>query len=130
VTLVVDASVVTAALISNDPDGIWAEQVLASDELIAPQLLPVECAATIRVAEFRGVLSPEVAARAYEDLLSLRVALLPFHRFAPRIWELHQNVTPYDAWYVAISEFFDLSLATLDRRLARAPGPRCQFLTP
>ena len=128
--LVVDASLVVEALISTSSDGLWAEQVLESDELLGPHLLAVECASAIRLAEIRGTLSPEAAALAYADLQELPVALLPFHPFGQRIWELRQNVTPYDAWYVAIAEAYGISLATLDRRLAQANGPRCDFLIP
>jgi predicted nucleic acid-binding protein len=53
-----------------------------------------------------------------------------FSPFAARAWELRSKVTSYDAWYVAVAEELDLSLATLDRRLAAASGPRCRFLLP
>jgi predicted nucleic acid-binding protein len=36
----------------------------------------------------------------------------------------------YDAWYVALAEFLGVKLATLNARLARAPGPRCGFWLP
>jgi predicted nucleic acid-binding protein len=49
--------------------------------------------------------------------------------FAERIWELRHAITSYDAWYVAIAEALRLPLATLDKRLARARGPKCEFLT-
>jgi predicted nucleic acid-binding protein len=42
-----------------------------------------------------------------------------------RIWELHANLTPYDAAYVALAETIDATLVTADRRLSLAPGPRC-----
>ena len=42
-----------------------------------------------------------------------------------RIWELRDNLTAYDATYVALAEAIEAPLVTMDRRLARAPGPRC-----
>jgi predicted nucleic acid-binding protein len=93
-------------------------------------MLLIECASSIRSAELGNILTPERASRAFEDLLDVRAALLPFHRFAQRIWQLRQTVTPYDAWYVSIAEAYGVTLATLDRRLTRAPGPRCDFLIP
>lgn len=60
-------------------------------------------------------------------LMPVDVAFAPL---ADRIWELRSNVTAYDAWYVALAETLDLSLATLDLRLAQAPGTRCAFLLP
>lgn len=40
------------------------------------------------------------------------------------------NLSCYDAWYVALAEFLGVKLATLNARLARAPGPRCGFWLP
>lgn len=39
-------------------------------------------------------------------------------------------MTAYDATYVALAEVLDAPLVALDRRLARASGPRCAFVTP
>jgi predicted nucleic acid-binding protein len=47
-----------------------------------------------------------------------------------RAWELRENLTLYDAWYVALAELLDARLATLDTRLARAPGPACKVVVP
>jgi predicted nucleic acid-binding protein len=77
-----------------------------------------------------GEISADTASLAHADLLGLRVELFPYAPFAARIWELRENVTAYDAWYVALSESLDASLATLDARLSRAPGPRCRFERP
>ncbi len=44
-----------------------------------------------------------------------------------RCWELHDNLTVYDASYVALAEALDVPLLTGDRRLASAPGPRCHI---
>ncbi len=53
-----------------------------------------------------------------------------FEPLASRVWALHPTVTAYDAAYVALAEELDAPLATLDRRLARASGPTCEFLLP
>jgi predicted nucleic acid-binding protein len=42
----------------------------------------------------------------------------------------HPGLTSYEAWYVALAEFLGAKLATLDTRLALAPGPRCGFCLP
>ena len=60
----------------------------------------------------------------------LPVELFPFGPLAARVWELRENVTPYDAWYVALAESLDADVATLDVRLSRAAGPRCTFRLP
>ena len=67
---------------------------------------------------------------AHRDLLVLPCALFPYELVADRVWALRANITAYDASYVALAELMDAELATLDRALARAPGPFCRFLLP
>jgi predicted nucleic acid-binding protein len=130
VTLVIDASLVVSALIDSGDTGRWAESQLASGPLSAPHLMPVEVANILRRSAAKGEITPDVASIAHADLLDLRVELFPYVPFAPRVWALGDNITSYDAWYVALAEFLGSSVATLDRRLARAAGPRCGFETP
>jgi predicted nucleic acid-binding protein len=130
VTVVVDASVVVAALVDNGAEGRWAEEVLASDDLAAPHLLPVEVASILRRLALHGEISEDAAALAHADLLDLRVALFPYLLHGWRAWELRHNITTYDAWYVALAVSLDVELATLDARLAQAPGPQCRFRLP
>lgn len=129
-TLVVDASVVVAALVDTSGIGAWAESVLASDHLAAPHLMPVEAANILRRAAQAGELSTDTASLAHADLLDLRVQLAPYGGVAPRAWALRDNLTLYDAWYVALAELLGAKLATLDARLSRAPGPKCEFVLP
>lgn len=129
-TLVLDASVVLSALTDSGPTGAWAEEVLRSGHLMAPHHMPLEVADVLRRAELRGRLSADVVAMAYGDLLDIRVDLYPFAPFSQRIWALRENVSAYDAWYVALAEAFGVDLATLDVRISRAPGVRCGFRLP
>jgi predicted nucleic acid-binding protein len=130
VTLVVDASVVAAALVDSGDDGTWAEGLLVGGALVAPHLMPVEVANILRRAVLTDDISADSAALAHADLLDLRAELFAYEPFAPRVWELRHDLTAYDAWYVAIAEALDAPLATLDRRLASATGPRCSFAEP
>lgn len=129
-TLVPDASTVVAALVDSGDAGRWAEQILFSDILVAPHLLPVEVTNVLRRSANAGQMSADVAVLAHADLLDLRVELFPYAVVAERVWELRATITAYDAWYVAVAELLDAPLATLDRRLADAPGPRCAFVLP
>jgi len=129
-TLVVDASVIVAALVDAGPAGRWAESIVASDDLTAPHLMPVEVASTLRRAVRAGELSEDSAALAHADLMDLQVYFAPYELVADRVWELRHTVTPYDAWYVALAEELDVALATLDGALGRAAGPRCRFKLP
>ena len=129
-SLVVDASTVVAALTDAGSDGHWAREQLTSAPLAAPHLLPAEAANILRRAARAGELSPDMASLAHGDLLELRVALYRYRPLAARVWELRENLTSYDAWYVALAETLDAPLATLDARLCSAPGPRCEFAMP
>ena len=129
-SVVVDASVLVAAVLDTGSDGDWARGVIAEKHLIAPQLAPVEAGNVLRrAAVAREVSSPEATA-GYRDIVGLRIELLHFEPFAERIWELRFNLTAYDAWYVACAEALAVPLATLDVRLSQAPGPTCGFLLP
>lgn len=128
--LVVDASVVVAALVDDGPDGRWAEGRLASAPLAAPHLMPAEVANVLRRASLTGRISADAASLAHADLGDLRVELAPYWPFAERVWELRATVTSYDAWYVALAEYLGAPLATLDAGLARAPGVKCELLLP
>lgn len=127
---VIDASVLVAALVDSGPHGEWAEGILAAGSLHAPELARVEAANILRRLERAKEITTAEANAAYDDLIQLNMELFPFDPFAERVWELRQNVTTYDAWYVAIAEAIKYPLATLDERLARAKGPTCDFLTP
>ena len=129
-TLVIDSGLVVAALVDGGQAGTWADHLLATDYLAAPHLMPVEVANVLRRASIAGEISADTAALAHADLLSLRVELFAYEPFATRVWELRDNVSAYDGWYVALAEALDATLATLDLRLAKAAGPRCAFATP
>ncbi|MCY3952015.1 MAG: type II toxin-antitoxin system VapC family toxin [bacterium] len=128
-TLVIDASVVVAGLLSSDTDGSWAEAVMDSDRLAAPHLMPTEVAHVLRRESLAGRLPAYEASVAYDQLLGLRTALFAHASVARRVWELRHNLSMYDACYVALAELLQIPLATLDHRLAQAAGPRCEILT-
>ena len=128
--LVIDASAVMAALVDDGVDGRWAERQLAAGRVAAPHLMPVEVANILRRAVRAGEISGDAASMAHAELLELGVALFPYAPFAARVWELRDNVTAYDAWYVALAESLQADLVTLDQRLIRAPGCRCEFRCP
>ncbi len=128
-SVVVDSSVVIAALVDSGPYGEWAEEILASGELRAPELVRAEATNILRRLERAKLITTPEANAAQDDLMQLDIQLFPFEPFASRIWELRYNVTIYDAWYVAIAEALNHPLATLDERLSKSNGVTCKFLT-
>lgn len=91
--------------------------------------MPIEVANVLRRAALAAELSADSASLAHADLLELRIDLFPYGPLAERCWQLRENITTAAA-YVALAEQLDAPLATLDMRLARSTGPRCQFTTP
>lgn len=115
-----------AALVDSGPEGEWAEDVVARNALAAPELLLVETSNILRRLQLAGGLSALEATSAQRDLLRLDLELFPFSPFADRVWALRENLTAYDAWYVALAEALQCPLVTLDGRLGRASGPSCE----
>lgn len=128
--IVIDASVLVAALVDSGPHGEWAEKVLAGGLLQAPELVYAEATNIFRRLERTKLISTPEANAAQDDLMELDIELFAFTPFADRIWQLRHNVTAYDAWYVAIAEALNLPLATLDEPLSKYNAVTCKFLTP
>lgn len=129
-TIVVDASVLVAALVDSGREGMWAESVMTESSLAGPELVLAEVSNILRRLERIGDISKLEANSAQRDLLRLDLDLFPFTPLADRVWALRSNLTSYDAWYVALAEALGCPLVTLDRRLNRVTGPACEVLIP
>lgn len=127
--IVTDASVLVHALADDGPDdgpdGDRARDRLRGEELLAPQLVDLEVSAAIRRHWLAGRLTDRRAGLALRDLTRIRLARAGHVPLLSRGWELRQNVTSYDAAYIALAELFGCRLLTADAALARAPGVRC-----
>ena len=128
--VVVDASVLVAALVDSGREGEWAESTLIENSPAAPELALVETSNILRRLERAGDISRLEATGSHTDLIRLDLELFPFAPFAERVWALRNNLTSYDAWYVALAETLDCPFATLDRRIGRASGLQCTIHVP
>ncbi|MEA2219839.1 MAG: hypothetical protein QOJ35_2465 [Solirubrobacteraceae bacterium] len=125
--LVVDASVLAPALADDGPDGDAARARLRGQSLAAPELIDLETTSVIRGQSRAGQLDVRRAGLALTDLVELPLRRAPHRPLLARCWELRENLTVYDAAYVALAEVLDVVLLTADARLAKAPGPRCEI---
>ena len=124
--IVVDASVLATALGDDGPDGDRARARLRGERLSAPELVDLEVASVLRRQVQGGEVDIRRAALALADLAALPLQRAPHRPLLARCWELRDNLTVYDASYVALAEALDVTLLTGDGRLARATGPRCR----
>ena len=124
--IVVDAGVLATALGDDGPDGDRARARLRGERLSAPELVDLEVASVLRRQVQGGEVDIRRAALALADLAALPLRRAPHRPLLARCWELRDNLTVYDASYVALAEALDVTLLTGDGRLARAPGPRCR----
>ncbi len=126
--IVPDASIVVSALLSTSGAGARARERLRQDpDLHVPHLLDVEVTAALRRRVRLGQTGVEVATEVMADLADLAALRWDHEPLLPRVWELRDNVTPYDAVYVVLAEMLDAPLVTSDVRLSRAPGLRCRI---
>lgn len=124
---VIDASVLTTALTDDTERGDRYRSHLKREHLLAPELIDIEVVSAIRGMFHRGDLERPRARLAIHDLGLFPVFRVAHRSLVPRCWELRDNVTPYDAGYVALAEARRCPLLTADRKLANAPGPLCEF---
>jgi len=118
-------------LVDGGSAGQWATSVLSGfTDLLSPHLAIFEAANVIRRHQLADLITADQAAQAHADLLDLPIDLWPYELLATRSWELRMNLTIYDASYVALAEMTGTTLATLDGRIARAPGVSCPVASP
>lgn len=125
--IVVDASVLAPALADDGADGDSARTRLRGQTLVAPELIDLETTSVIRRLSQAKRLDRRRAEFALTDLVELPMRRASHRPLLSRCWELRQNLTVYDAAYVALAEALDVRLITADTRLANAPGPRCEI---
>lgn len=123
--IVVDASVLVVALTDDGTDGDLARDRLRGERLAAPSIIDLEVLSVLRKLVRSSDVSPRRATLAIADLRVIPLQRAPHERLLDRCWELRENVTPYDAAYVALAEALDAPLVTADLRLSKASGIRC-----
>ncbi len=121
--IVIDASALLESLLRTSAAALVEKRLFDSEETLhAPHLLDLEVAQVLRrYARTRQIPEPRCSA-ALEDLADFPLVRHPHDFLLPRIWELRDNLSAYDAAYVALAEVLDAPLLTRDERLAAAHG--------
>jgi predicted nucleic acid-binding protein len=125
--IVLDASAAMEWLLQT-PRGLRVGRRIfaAGGSLHAPHLLDAELTQALRRYVAVHGLSVSRAEEALQDLMDLRVRRYPHTPFLRRTWALRNNLTSYDALYVALAEALGATLLTCDAKLAAAPGHRAR----
>lgn len=127
--IVLDASAVVELLVRLPlGDAVAARLADPDTTLHAPDLLLVETAHVVRRFTLAGTLGPDDGRRVLTDLVDLGVQTYPHEPLLPRVWQLRDALTAYDATYVALAEALGARLLTTDARLDRAAGVRCDVV--
>jgi predicted nucleic acid-binding protein len=121
--IVLDASAALDWLLQT-PAGQRIEQRIysAGESLHAPHLIDLEIAQVLRRLARENTVSERRAEEAIADLLDLRLTRYPHSLLLPRIWQLRNNLSAYDAAYVVLAEKLGATLLTRDGRLTSAVG--------
>lgn len=117
----VDASAGLSALLNAGP----ARRALAQEQLHVPHLVDPEVGSGLRRLVRARQLDPDSGWAALDTWRRLGMTRYPVFALLDRMWALRDNLSAYDASYVALAETLGCALLTADRRLARAPGIRC-----
>ena len=119
--IVIDASAALFGLLAAGP----ARRALAAEQPHAPHLVDMEVVSGLRRLVAQQQLAAPDGWTAVHTWQRLGITRYPASSLLERVWELRENVSAYDACYVALAELLDCALLTADARLARAPGVRC-----
>lgn len=123
--IVLDTSAAIELLLSLPKGKQVQDRVESADwQLAAPQLLQVEVLQVLRRRVASGMTELKEAVEAQELLRDLGVNYFEHELLSARIWQLRDNLTAYDASYIALAELMSVHLVTTDTKLAAAPWHR------
>jgi predicted nucleic acid-binding protein len=121
--MVLDASALVELILATPTGQLVAARLHDPEEdLHAPHLVDIEVVQALRRYVRQGMIDASAAVVALADLRDLDLQRHAHEPLLDRVWELRENLTAYDAVYVALAEVLDGMLLTCDGPLSRAPG--------
>ncbi|MDE3154875.1 MAG: type II toxin-antitoxin system VapC family toxin [Acidobacteriota bacterium] len=126
--IVVDASALLELLLQT-PLGARVEDRLFrdGDAFHAPHLVDVEIVQALRRLVRAGEVGSSRAVEAIADLTDFDLQRHAHLDLLGRAWMLRDNITAYDAMYVALAEAIDAPIVTCDAPLAKSAGHRARI---
>jgi predicted nucleic acid-binding protein len=127
--LVTDAGVWVRALVDEAPGDPIRTRLVAEPAVVAPALIDLDFTNVLRGLLAKGSIALPGAELALAEFLQAPIQRYSHESLVPRVWQLRQNLTAYDAAYVALAEALGVDLLTIDRGIGGAPGIRCRVIT-
>lgn len=128
--IVLDTSAMVELLVGRDAIADEIRDLVTGQRLAAPQAMDLECASTLRGLVNGRKLPAREAERALDLLAKMNAKRYGHAALLPRIWQLSNNMWPYDAAYVALAESLSAQLVTIDAKVAKVPGIHCEVVRP
>ena len=122
--IVVDTSALLAVLVDRPAPLPLLARVLGDGDLHAPHTIDVEVLHALRGLVRGGKLTVDQAQDVRADVRDLLITRHAIEPLADRAWSLRDNVSAYDAVFIALAELLAVPLVTKDRKLAAVPGLR------
>lgn len=129
-TVVLDASAALAGLAKGSRHSEWVSNLIAEEEILAPDVALIELVQIVREATLRGNLDEHLAAEMVSSFSQLVDDFYPHRPLIGHVWEHRHVLSAYDGTYVAHAALLRLPLVTLDDRLARGAYRICEILRP
>lgn len=128
--IVLDASAAVEFLLWTDRGQRVAAQLQAATTVHVPELLAVEVTQVVRRLVAAGTIDPSTGAQLVADVVALDAHRYGHDPLLPRVFELRDNLTAYDATYVALAEALGAGLVSYDERIATAAGHQVPVVAP
>lgn len=125
--IVVDASALVNMLVHTGERGREAHEALRRDlEWAAPEHWKSEVFSVIRRLTIRKEIDESAALDAVVQLPHLGIDHVSLNGLLARMWRMRDNISGYDAAYVALAQVRGCTLVTADGRLAKAATAHCR----
>ena len=121
ITFVLDASAMIELFVRDETNPDLRRRVLTGSG-VAPELIDLESANVVRKMVLRRDIAAAEAHEALGEIRDSPVTRISHRPLIGRVWELRDNITAYDAAYVALAELCGVPILTCDAKLARSSG--------
>ena len=126
IAAVMDCSALVELLSREGLAAFEENDELAECILVAPHLIDPEFVSAMRKHALRRPDDAQLAEQVILDFFRLEIMRVEHEPLWPDAWRWRENLSAYDAMYVALARLMELPLVTADDRLAAAAERWCE----